>query len=277
MTATQQNVPVRTCPFHRLPAPTRGAAGVAAFLYGLLAYAAFFISFAYAALFVGNWLVPKTIDSGNASLPTPVALVIDGLLLIVFVLQHTIMARPAFKRWWTKIVPTSIERSTFVLLASASLGLMLCLWQPAPHIVWRVTSPAAFWGLTILSIVGYVIVFAASCMVSHFDLFGLRQVWFRVMGRAYEPIGFRLRGLYKLVRHPLMLGFLIAFWATPTMTVGHLFFAIMTTLYIRFGTWMEERDLIAEHGETYLAYRRAVPGILPIRGNAAARLEEAAA
>jgi protein-S-isoprenylcysteine O-methyltransferase Ste14 len=214
--------------------------------------------------FVGNWLVPKSIDSGDASTPIPLALVINALLLSIFVAQHTVMARPAFKSWWTRIIPESIERSTFVLLASASLGVMFWLWRPAPQIVWQFTHPAAVWGLTILSLLGYVIVFVASWMVSHFDLFGLRQVFFRLQERAYQPVGFRLVGLYKIVRHPLMLGFLIAFWATPTMTVGHLFFAIMVTAYIRFGTWMEERDLLAVHGLKYYSYKRKVPGIIPL-------------
>lgn len=245
-------------------------AGVAAFLYGVVAYAAFFGAFMYAIGFVGNWVVPKTIDSGPPS-PGPLvpSLLINAALLVLFVVQHTIMARPGFKRWWTRIVPHSIERSTYVLAASACFALLYWQWRPLPEVVWQATHPAAIWGLSALSVFGYVFALAASAMVSHFELFGLRQVWFRLRERTYSPVGFRLRGLYKLVRHPLMVGFLIAFWATPTMTVGHLFFAVMTTLYIFFGTFVEERDLVAEHGEDYLSYRRQVRGFVPIPRRAA--------
>lgn len=239
------------------------AAGALIFAYGALAYAAFLVAFLYAMGFVGNWLVPKSIDTGTAGSLLP-SLVINGLLLSLFVVQHTIMARPAFKRWWTTIIPKAMERSTFVLLASSILLLTFWQWRPLPTIVWEFTHPAAWWGLTAVSLMGWGIVLLASFMVSHFDLFGLRQVWFRLRERTYRPVGFRLVGLYKLVRHPLMVGFLIAFWATPVMTVGHLFFAIMTTGYILFGTWVEERDLVAEHGEDYINYRRRVRGLVPL-------------
>jgi methanethiol S-methyltransferase len=238
-------------------------ARIAIFSYGLLAYSLFFFTFCYAIGFVGNWIVPKGIDGGAVG-PLVPSLIINGLLLSLFVVQHTIMARPAFKRWWVKYVPASIERSTFVLLASSILLLTFWQWRPLPDIVWKVSHPAAYYGLSALSLAGWGIVLIASFMVSHFDLFGLRQVWFRLRARAYRPVGFRLVGFYKLVRHPLMVGFLIAFWATPTMTVGHLFFAIMTTLYIFFGTHIEERDLIKEHGESYMEYRRKVRGFVPI-------------
>ena len=264
VSTTSPSKPASECPMHRLSLPRLTAGGIAAFAYGMLAYGAFVLSFAYAIGFVGNWLVPKSIDSPDASTPLPMALTINALLLSVFVVQHTVMARPAFKRWWTRVIPESIERSTFVLLASASLGLVFWLWRPATGIVWEFTDPVAVWILSGVSLLGYALVFASSWMVSHFDLFGLRQVWYRLQERSYRPVGFRLVALYRFVRHPLMLGFLIAFWSTPTMTVGHLFFAIMVTAYIRFGTWMEERDLVAEHGEQYLAYRRAVPGIIPL-------------
>jgi protein-S-isoprenylcysteine O-methyltransferase Ste14 len=173
------------------------------------------------------------------------------------------MARPAFKRWWTRMVPKPVERSTFVLAASAVLGLLYWQWRPLPQVVWNVGGPAGA-ALTALSLAGWTIVLVASTTISHMDLFGVRQAWLRFRNRPYSPVGFRLAGLYRLVRHPLMVGFLIAFWATPRMTVGRLFFAIMTTLYIMFGTWVEERDLIAEHGEQYLAYKRQVPGFIPL-------------
>lgn len=239
------------------------AARAGAFAFGLIAYASFFATICYAIGFVGNWIVPKSIDSGTARAIAP-SLLINAALLMAFVAQHTIMARPGFKRWWTKIVPRSIERSIFVLSASSILMAIFWLWQPVPTIVWQASHPAAVWGLSALSLLGWGIVFYASFLINHFDLFGLRQVWFALRAKAYAPVGFRLRGIYKLVRHPLMLGFLIAFWATPVMTIGHLFFALLTTGYIFFGTHVEEHDLIAEHGERYLAYKRSVRGLLPI-------------
>ncbi len=259
-----------SCPFHgflldRDAAGERGgvAARVGVFAYGLVSYAAFVGTFLYAVGFVGNWVVPKTIDSGTSGALVP-SLLINAALLSIFVVQHTVMARPAFKRWFTRFIPKSVERSTFVLAASASLAVIFWQWRPLPSVVWDVQTPAVAWGLRALSLLGYATVLLASFMVSHFDLFGLRQVWFRLMGTEYRPVGFRLVGLYRIVRHPLMLGFLIAFWATPTMSVGHLFFSVMTSLYIALGVWFEERDLVAEHGEDYLKYRRAVRAIVPL-------------
>jgi protein-S-isoprenylcysteine O-methyltransferase Ste14 len=239
-----------------------GVGGVATLAYGLLCYAAFVASFSFAIGFVGNWLVPKSINTGRPG-PLVPSLLINTLLLCVFVAQHTVMARPAFKRWWTRIVPKPAERSTFVLAASASLGLLFWLWRPLPQVVWEVKGAAAVL-LTALSLLGWAIVLFASFAISHMDLFGMRQAWLRFRNRPYAPVGFRLVGLYRIVRHPLMLGFLIAFWSTPVMTVGHLFFAIMTTGYILFGLWMEERDLIAEHGERYREYKRNVRGLIPL-------------
>lgn len=253
-------------PVDPLPAvtPSRGLlARSAMFAYGLFAYSVFFFTFLYAIGFVGNFLVPKSIDSGPPSAILP-AIAINGAILALFVVQHTIMARPAFKRWWTTIVPAPIERATFVLLASVILLLLFWLWRPLPQVIWHVEHPAARTTLHSLSLTGWAIVLLSSFMVSHFDLFGLRQAWFGLRNRAYRPIGFRLVGLYKLVRHPLMVGFLIAFWATPDMTLGHLFFAIMTTGYIFLGTAVEERDLEAQLGDAYRAYQRRVRGFLPI-------------
>jgi protein-S-isoprenylcysteine O-methyltransferase Ste14 len=229
----------------------------------VLAYLTFFGAFLYAIGFVGNWLVPKSIDSGHAGPVTP-SLLINGAILAAFVLQHTIMARPGFKRAWTRIIPKQAERSTYVLLASAILLVLFWQWRPLPTILWQTTSPGAAWALSAISLLGWATVLAASCMVSHLDLFGLRQSWLAFRGRTYRPVGFRLVGLYKLVRHPLMLGFLIAFWSTPTMTTGHLFFAIMTTAYILMGIWFEERDLVREHRDSYLEYRRTTPALIPI-------------
>jgi protein-S-isoprenylcysteine O-methyltransferase Ste14 len=269
------------CPFHRLfsiPQQPRvddrpwtrrvTGAGLGVMAYGLLAYGAFFVIFAYMIGFVGNWLVPKSIDSGVPS-PLAEALLVNCSILALFVLQHTIMARRWFKAWWTRVIPASMERSTFVLAASLILMLLVWQWRPLPGVVWHVGDPAGRVARIALSLLGWAIVFASSWMVSHLDLFGLRQVACRLIGRPYEPIGFRLRGLYRVVRHPLMVGFLIAFWATPTMTWGRLLFAGLCTAYILFGTWIEERDLIAEHGERYEAYRRAVPGFVPRLGTRA--------
>jgi methanethiol S-methyltransferase len=241
---------------------TQRIGGLVTLAYGILCYAAFVGTILYAIGFIGNWFVPKSIDSGVGG-AVGWSLLINTGLLALFVVQHTVMARPAFKRWWTRIVPRPVERSTFVLLASACLGLLFWQWQPLPRLVWSVGGSAAL-ALHGLSLAGWVIFFAASVTISHMDLFGVRQAWLRFRNRPYTQVGFRLAGLYRIVRHPLMVGVLIAFWATPTMTVGHLFFAVMTTGYVLFGTWMEERDLIAEHGERYLDYKRRVPGFLPL-------------
>ncbi|HKQ49931.1 MAG TPA: isoprenylcysteine carboxylmethyltransferase family protein [Phycisphaerae bacterium] len=236
--------------------------GILTLTYGLFSYLTFPATILYAIGFVGNWVVPKSIDSGVAG-PVGSALLINAALLGVFVVQHTIMARPAFKHWWTRIVPKPVERSTFVLAASALLGLLFWQWRPMPQVVWSVHGPAAI-ALSAISLAGWLIAVAASFTISHLDLFGVRQAWLRFRNRAYAPVGFRLAGLYRVVRHPLMTGFLIAFWATPTMTLGHLYFAALVTGYVLFGTWIEERDLIAEHGEQYLAYKREVRGLVPI-------------
>lgn len=254
------------CPLHAFLRPDTAAmslpARVGIFCFGLLAYGAFFGTITYAIGFVGNWFVPKSIDSG-APAPLVSALLINSGLLMIIVVQHTIMARPWFKRAWTRIVPEAMERSTFVLAASVCLALVLWQWRPVPTIVWSTENPALRVLLSGLSLLGWGVVFASSFMVSHWDLFGLRQVWANLLGRRPAPIAFRLVGLYKLVRHPLMLGFIIAVWATPTMTIGHLFFAGMITAYIFVGTAFEEHDLLAQFGDRYEQYRRAVPGIIP--------------
>ncbi|MCB9848578.1 MAG: isoprenylcysteine carboxylmethyltransferase family protein [Phycisphaeraceae bacterium] len=235
--------------------------GILAF--GLLAYAAFFATICYAIGFVTGIIVPKTIDSGAAGALAP-SLLINGAMLVAFVVQHTIMARPRFKRWVTRFIPHAMERSLFVMLASLILAGTFWLWRPLPEVVWSVSDPILANGLLGLSLLGWAIVFGSTFLISHFDLFGVRQVVTNAMGGEYRPVSFRLVGLYKIVRHPLMLGFLIAFWATPHMTVGHLFFSIMTTAYILFGTAIEERDLVAAFGDRYLEYRRNVRGLIPL-------------
>lgn len=234
-----------------------------AFLYGLAAYALFFGSFAYAIGFVGDLFVPKSIDSGPAS-PTGAAALVDAALLALFALQHSGMARPALKRWWTRLVPEPIERSTYVLLASSALLLLFALWRPLPTPVWHAEAPAAVAALWTLFALGWATVFFSTFMIGHADLFGLRQVWLHLRNRVRPPDHFRTPGLYRLVRHPIMMGFLIAFWATPFMTAGHLLFAVATTGYILLAVQLEERDLIAYYGERYRRYRREVRAFLPL-------------
>jgi protein-S-isoprenylcysteine O-methyltransferase Ste14 len=230
-------------------------------LYAIVSYTVFLVSSLYAIGFVGNYLVPKSIDVGGPANLSE-AIVVDLLLLGVFAIQHSIMARPAFKRWWTKIFPVACQRSTYVLLSSLILLLLFWQWRPIPALVWRVDGTVA-WLLIGVYWLGWVIVFSSTFMIDHFDLSGLRQAFSALRGAEIQGQSFRTPLLYKIVRHPLMLGFLLAFWATPEMTAGHLLFAIMTTAYILVALQFEERDLIAEFGTTYQQYRARVPMLLP--------------
>lgn len=231
-------------------------------LYGLAAYLAFFGTILYAIGFVGNFIVPKTID-GITRLPLYKAVLIDASLLMLFALQHSIMARPAFKSRFTKFVPEPLERSTFVLLASLCLMLMMWQWQPVGGIVWSVENQAIKIVLLTCYIAGWAIVFISTFLINHFDLFGLRQTWLYFRGKPYTQLPFRLPLFYKVVRHPLYLGFLIAFWSASTMTAAHLLFAGLTTLYILTAIQLEEKDLIKTFGKKYEHYKKNAPMLIP--------------
>ncbi|MGA7810365.1 methanethiol S-methyltransferase [Bradyrhizobium sp.] len=231
--------------------------------YGLVAYLIFFGTFLYAIGFVDGIIVPKTIDVGAAR-PILEAIVIDIVLLSIFAMQHSVMARQPFKRWWTTIVPTPLERSTYVLLASLALILVFWQWRPIPLVIWRAQEPAAASSLLGLSFVGWFLVLVSSFLINHFELFGVQQVLNHLLGRSSAAPHFKSPLLYKLVRHPIYLGFIVAFWATPLMTAGHLLFAAVTTAYIFVGILLEEQDLVAHYGDQYRQYRRTVGMLIPV-------------
>ena len=234
---------------------------LAVFAYGSTAYVLFLFTFVYAVGFIGGFLVPRSIDS-TPTLPAWQAVAINALLLSVFAVQHSVMARPAFKRWLTRYVPQPAERSTYVWASCAAMLLLFWQWQPIGLVIWQVENPLGAALLYALFAVGWLVVLASTILINHFDLFGLRQVWFYLRGEPYRPVPFVMPGPYRHVRHPLYIGWLLTFWATPTMTAAHLFFALMTTAYILVAIQLEERDLIAEHQE-YAHYRQQVPMLIP--------------
>ncbi|OBJ20275.1 methanethiol S-methyltransferase [Mycobacterium colombiense] len=231
--------------------------------YGAAAYLLFLAVFLYLVAFVGNFWVPRTVDHG-VSAPIGQAVLVNMLLLGLFGLQHSVMARPGFKARWTRVVPPSIERSTYVMLSNAVLVLLYWQWRTMPAVIWDVELPAGRLALWTLFGLGWVIALASTFMINHFDLFGLRQVYLAARAEPYTDLEFHVRFFYRLVRHPLMLGFIIAFWAAPTMTAGHLLFSIVMTGYILVATRIEERDLVAALGDDYRNYRREVPALLPL-------------
>lgn len=233
------------------------------FLYGVASYSVFFLAFLYSIGFVGNIAVPKSIDSGVQGALAP-SLAVNLVLLSIFALQHSIMARPGFKKVWTRIIPKSMERSTYVLLTSLALVLIFAYWQPLPGLIWDVTGTAMGSVLQIVFWAGWLIVLTSTFMIDHLELLGLKQVYSNFMQRDLRHSGFRKPLFYRLVRHPIMSGFLIAFWAAPAMSAGHLLFAVVTTAYIYIAVRLfEEKDLVAEIGEQYVTYQKEVGAFIP--------------
>ncbi len=239
---------------------------LAAFIYGAVVYAFMFLTLLYLFAFLANVLVPTTVDS-NISSPFALALIINLGLIILFGVQHSVMARPGFKRWWTKIVPEPIERSTYVLISSLLFALFFWQWRPMDTVIWNIEAVWAqgiMWGLFVA---GIFLLFASTFVINHFDLFGLRQIWLNLINKPYTNLKFKITFFYKFVRHPLYVGWLMIFWATPTMTAGHFLLALGMSAYIFIAIRYEERDLVEFHGEAYREYQRKVPMLIPKPGS----------
>jgi protein-S-isoprenylcysteine O-methyltransferase Ste14 len=234
------------------------------FFYGLVSYVVFFVTFLYAIGFVSGLVVPKTIDTGTV-VPMAEALIVNLLLMSVFAIQHSVMARKQFKQWWTQFVPKTVERSTYVLLASLALVLLFWQWRPIPTVIWQIDNAQIAMAVTGLSFVGWLVVLTSTFLINHFELFGLHQVANNLTGRPMPALRFRTPLYYQFVRHPIYLGFIIAFWAAPTMTVGHLLFAAVTMAYIVIGILLEERDLVDLFGDDYRRYKDRVSMLVPWR------------
>jgi len=232
------------------------------FIYGVIAYAGFMGWMVYMIGFLGHFPVTKSVDSGAAG-PAGAAVSVDFLLVFIFALQHTVMARPAFKRWWTQCVPQPLERSTFVFIADILMWVMIWQWRPIAGVVWQVEKAMAANLLTGIALLGWIVVVLSSFMINHFELLGLEQAWHYLRGTEPKKMTFQLRGFYKHIRHPLMLGFLLFFWATPVMTASHLLFAALFTIYILIGIRFEERDLTKYHPAEYGKYKKEVPALIP--------------
>ena len=232
------------------------------FMYGVFSYLAFFVTFLYLIAFIGNLVVPKTIDSG-LTIGIPQSAIIDLGLLSLFAIQHTLMARPGFKRWWTTLVPEPIERSTYVLATSISLALLCWQWRPMKELIWNVDNATGKAILFAFFFFGWGLALLSSFVINHFDLFGLRQVWFYLRNQKYSTVEFQMKSLYKYIRHPLVLGIIVGSWVTPRMTMGHLLLAVTFTAYILVGIQLEEHDLVHFFGENYTNYRRRVPMLIP--------------
>lgn len=249
-------------------------AGLVAVLYGVVAYGFTLVALLYLIGFVGNLVVPKSIDSGTAG-PLLQSVIVDTMLIALFAIQHSVMARQGFKRWWTRVVPASVERSTYVLFTSFALLLLYWQWQPIPAPVWTVQNPIAAGVIDGIFWLGWVVLVASTFLLNHFELFGLSQVFSRLFGKQLSDAKFRTPLLYRHVRHPIYLGVLLAVWATPSMTAGHLLFAGVITGYILIGIQLEERDLIQQFGDQYRRYRQRASMLFPLPGRKYTAAEDA--